>query len=60
MNSYTTAVLIYNLILPLFLEKSREKIKKSGAEIAYCGGAIFNGNVNDNFEKLKNLVKFKN
>ena len=31
-----------------------EKIKKSGAEIAYCGGAIFNGNVNDNFEKLKN------
>ena len=28
MNSYTTAVLIYNLILPLFLEKSREKIKK--------------------------------
>jgi ribulose-phosphate 3-epimerase len=29
-----------------------KKIKISGAEIAYCGGAIFNGNVNDNWEKM--------
>ena len=29
------------------------KIKDSGVEIAYCGGAIFNGMVDDNFEKLK-------
>jgi ribulose-phosphate 3-epimerase len=29
-----------------------KKIKNAGAEIAYCGGAIFNGNVDDNFEKL--------
>jgi len=30
-----------------------KKIKDAGAEIAYCGGAIFNGMVSDNFEKLK-------
>ena len=29
-----------------------EKLKETGVEIAYCGGAIFSGNVNDNFEKL--------
>ena len=29
-----------------------KKIKDSGVEIAYCGGAIFNGMVDDNFEKL--------
>ncbi len=28
MNSYTTAVLIYDLIIPLFFEKSREKWQK--------------------------------
>ena len=33
-----------------------KKIKKAGAEIAYCGGAIFNGMVSDNFEKLKYVV----
>lgn len=30
-----------------------KKIKNIGVEIAYCGGAIFNGMVDDNFEKLK-------
>jgi len=30
-----------------------KKTKDSGVEIAYCGGAIFNGMVDDNFEKLK-------
>ena len=30
-----------------------KKIKNSGAEIAYCGGAIFSGMVNNNFENLK-------
>ena len=34
-------------------EKVINKIKKLGVSIAYCGGAIFNGMVNDNFEKLK-------
>jgi len=29
-----------------------EKIKNTGVEIAYCGKAIFNGMVDDNFEKL--------
>jgi ribulose-phosphate 3-epimerase len=33
-------------------EKIIEKIKKIGVEIAYCGGAIFSGNVNDNWKKL--------
>jgi pentose-5-phosphate-3-epimerase len=33
-------------------EEVIKKIKISGAEIAYCGGAIFNGNVNDNWEKM--------
>lgn len=32
--------------------KNIKKIKDVGVDIAYCGGAIFNGNVNDNFEKL--------
>jgi len=30
-----------------------EKIKDTGIKIAYCGKAIFNGMVSDNFEKLK-------
>ena len=34
-------------------EKIIGKIKEAGAEIAYCGGAIFNGMVSDNLEKLK-------
>lgn len=29
-----------------------KKIKLVGVDIAYCGGAIFNGNVIDNWEKL--------
>jgi len=33
-----------------------KKIKNVGAEIAYCGGAIFNGMVSDNFENLKYAV----
>lgn len=34
-------------------EKIISKIREAGAEIAYCGGAIFNGMVSDNLEKLK-------
>jgi len=30
-----------------------QKIKDSGADIVYCTGAIFNGMVEDNFNKLK-------
>lgn len=33
-----------------------EKIKEAGADIAYCTGAIFNGDVNGNLEKLKGSV----
>jgi len=33
-------------------EEIIKKLKITGVEIAYCGGAIFNGNVNDNWEKL--------
>jgi ribulose-phosphate 3-epimerase len=33
-------------------EEIIEKIKELGVEIAYCGGAIFSGNVNNNWEKL--------
>lgn len=29
-----------------------EKLKTLGVSIAYCGGAIFNGNVKDNWEEL--------
>jgi ribulose-phosphate 3-epimerase len=29
------------------------KLNKAGVSIAYCGGAIFNGKVEDNLEKLK-------
>ena len=29
------------------------KLNRVGVEIAYCGGAIFNGKVDDNLEKLK-------
>lgn len=32
-----------------------DKIKKTGINIAYCGGAIFNGMVDDNWEKLVSL-----
>ncbi|MDP4010028.1 MAG: hypothetical protein Q8P53_03540 [Candidatus Shapirobacteria bacterium] len=31
-----------------------ELIKKAGADIAYCGGAVFNGNVEMNWEQLTN------
>lgn len=33
-------------------EEVIKKIKKAGATIAYCGGAIFGGMVSDNWEKL--------
>ena len=33
-------------------QKNIKKLKDIGVEISYCGGAIFNGNVNDNFDKL--------
>ncbi len=35
-------------------EEIIEKLKKLDVSIAYCGGAIFNGIVSDNWEKLKN------
>lgn len=31
-----------------------EKLEKAGAEIGYCGSAVFNGNVKDNLENLNN------
>jgi len=34
-----------------------DKIKKTGINIAYCGGAIFNGMVDDNWEKLNYASK---
>jgi len=34
-----------------------DKIKKTGINIAYCGGAIFNGMVDDNWEKLNYAIK---
>jgi len=33
-------------------EEIIKKLKIEGVDIAYCGGAIFSGNVNDNWEKL--------
>jgi ribulose-phosphate 3-epimerase len=38
-------------------ETNIEKLKNLGTEIAYCGSAIFNGNVKDNLEKLENASK---
>jgi ribulose-phosphate 3-epimerase len=37
-------------------EEIIKKIKKTGADIACCGGIIFNGNVNDNWEKINYAV----
>lgn len=34
-------------------EQNINKLKKHGVDIAYCGGAIFNGMVKDNLENLK-------
>jgi len=34
-----------------------KKLEECGAGIAYCGGAIFNGNVKDNLENLENVGK---
>jgi len=34
-------------------ETNIKKIKESGVDIVYCTGAIFNGKVEDNLEKLK-------
>ncbi len=38
-------------------ETNIEKLEKAGAEIGYCGSAVFNGNVKDNLEKLNNVGK---
>lgn len=38
-------------------EENLEKIKSAGADIAYCGGAIFNGMVKSNLEKLKKIAE---
>jgi ribulose-phosphate 3-epimerase len=37
-------------------EKIIKKIEKAGADIACCGGAIFNGNVSDNWEKINYAI----
>jgi ribulose-phosphate 3-epimerase len=37
-------------------EKIIKKLKITGIDIVYCGGAIFNGNVNDNWEKLNYVI----
>jgi len=34
-----------------------EKLKKTGVDIAYCGGAIFDGMVKDNLDELERLVE---
>jgi ribulose-phosphate 3-epimerase len=34
-----------------------KKLENTGADIAYCGTAIFDGKVEDNLEKLKNASK---
>lgn len=31
-----------------------EKLKEIGVDIAYCGSAVFNGDINKNLERLKN------
>lgn len=38
-------------------ETNIEKLETAGAEIGYCGSAVFNGNVEDNLERLKNVGK---
>jgi ribulose-phosphate 3-epimerase len=37
-----------------------KSIKEKKAQIAYCGGLIFNGNVSVNFEKIKEILKDEN
>ncbi|MEI8067571.1 MAG: hypothetical protein WCG91_01280 [Candidatus Shapirobacteria bacterium] len=37
-------------------ENNIEKLKEAGVDVAYCGGAIFNGNVLNNLENLKSHV----
>ena len=34
-----------------------KRLEMAGAEIGYCGSAVFNGNVKDNLEKLNNVGK---
>ena len=34
-----------------------EKVKLAGVDIAYCGGAIFNGMVKDNIDDLKEIAE---
>ncbi|MFA5532390.1 MAG: hypothetical protein WDA13_02235 [Candidatus Shapirobacteria bacterium] len=34
-------------------EENIKRLKEAGIDIAYCGGSIFNGMVDDNWEKLK-------
>jgi ribulose-phosphate 3-epimerase len=31
-------------------------LKRAGIDVAYCGGTIFNGNVNDNLKKLYDAI----
>lgn len=38
-------------------ETNIEKLEMAGAEIGYCGSAVFNGNVKDNLERLNNVGK---
>ena len=38
-------------------ETNIEKLEIAGAEIGYCGSAVFNGNVKDNLERLTNVGK---
>jgi ribulose-phosphate 3-epimerase len=38
-------------------ETNIKKLQEAGAEIGYCGSAVFNGNVKDNLERLNNVGK---
>lgn len=40
-------------------EEVIKKIQAVGADIGYCGGAIFNGNIDENFSKLNYVSKNK-
>lgn len=40
-------------------EQNIGKLENYGATIGYCGGAVFNGNVRDNLEKLNHASKNK-
>jgi len=38
-------------------QENIKKLAEAGIDIAYCGGAIFNGNVKNNLEKLNERIK---